>query len=110
MGDTKSHIQITLQKQRIMNRTQVNAILYNNDLQEDQISKIIITTNSGKEHVIQIVGDPTPQTFTVTEQDILKIHFPKNTNTTYGDKEYSASIVNLYIDIHEIFSIAILYI
>lgn len=47
-----------------MNRSQVNAILYNNDLQEDQISKIIITTNSGKEHTIQIVGDPTPQTFT----------------------------------------------
>lgn len=93
-----------------MNRNQVNAILYNNDLQEDQISKIIITTNSGKEHVIQIVGDPTPHMFTVTEQDILKIHFPKNTNTTYGDKEYSAPIVNLYIDIHEIFSIAILYI
>lgn len=55
-----------------MNRSQVNAIL-NNDLQEDQISKIIITTNSGKEHTIQIVGDPTPKTFTLTEQDILRI-------------------------------------
>lgn len=92
-----------------MNRNQVNAILYNNDLQEDQIVKII-TTNSGKEHVIQIVGDPTPQTFTVTEQDILRIYFPKNTSTDYGDKEYSTPYVNLYIDIHEIFSIAILYI
>ena len=93
-----------------MNRNQVNAILYNNDLQEDQIVKIIITTNSGKEHVIKIVGDPTPQTFTVTEDDILRIYFPKNTSTDYGDKEYSAPRVNLYIDIHEIFSIAILYI
>ena len=111
MGYTKSHIQITPQtKQRIMNRSQVNAILYNNDLQEDQISKIIITTNSGKEHTIQIVGDPTPKTFTVTEQDILRIYFPKNTSTDYGDKEYSTPRVNLYIDIHEIFSIAILYI
>ena len=110
MGDTKSHILNHPTKQRIMNRSQVNAILYNNDLQEDQISKIIITTNSGKEHTIQIVGDPTPKTFTVTEQDILRIYFPKNTDTTYGDKEYSTPIVNLYIDIHEIFSIAILYI
>lgn len=91
-----------------MNRSQVNAILYNNDIQEDHIVKIIITTNSGKEHIIQIVGDPTPQTFTVTEDDILRIYFPKNTDTTYGDKEYSAPIVNLYIDIHEIFSIALL--
>lgn len=93
-----------------MNRSQVNAILYNNDIQEDQIVKIIITTNSGKEHIIRIVGDPNPQTFTVTEEDILKIYFPKNTNTDYGDKEYSTPIVNLYIDIHEIFSIALLYI
>ena len=93
-----------------MNRSQVNAILYNNDIQEDQISKIIITTNSGKKHIIQLVGDPNPQTFTVTEDDILRIYFPKNTNTDYGDKEYSASRVNLYIDIHEIFSIALLYI
>ena len=93
-----------------MNRSQVNAILYNNDIQEDQIVKIIITTNSGKEHIIQIVGDPNPQTFTVTEDDILRIYFPKNTNTDYGDKEYSTPRVNLYIDIHEIFSIALLYI
>ena len=93
-----------------MNRNQINAILYNNDLQEDQIVKIIITTNSGKEHVIQIVGNPNPKTFTVTEADILRIYFPKNTDTDYGDKEYSASTVNLYIDIHEIFSIALLYI
>lgn len=93
-----------------MNRSQVNAILYNNDIQEDQIVKIIITTNSGKEHIIRIVGDPNPQTFTVTEEDILRIYFPKNTNTDYGDKEYSTPIVNLYIDIHEIFSIALLYI
>lgn len=91
-----------------MNRSQVNAILYNNDLQEDHIVKIIITTNSGKEHIIQIVGDPTPKTFTVTEDDILRIYFPKNTSTDYGDKEYSAPYVNLYIDIHEIFSIALL--
>ena len=91
-----------------MNRSQVNAILYNNDLQEDHIVKIIITTNSGKEHIIRIVGNPTPKTFTVTEDDILRIYFPKNTDTTYGDKEYSAPIVNLYIDIHEIFSIALL--
>lgn len=93
-----------------MNRNQVNAILYNNDIQEDQISKIVITTNSGKEHVIHLVGDPSPQSFTVTEEDILRIYFPKNTNPDYGDKEYSTSKVNLYIDIHEIFSIAILYI
>lgn len=93
-----------------MNRSQVNAILYNNDIQEDHIVKIIITTNSGKEHIIRIVGNPTPKTFTVTEDDILRIYFPKNTDTTYGDKEYSAPIVNLYIDIHEIFSITLLYI
>ena len=93
-----------------MNRNQINAILYNNDIQEDQIVKIIITTNSGKEHVIRLVGNPNPKTFTVTESDILRIHFPKNTSTDYGDKEYSAPIVNLYIDIHEIFSIALLYI
>lgn len=93
-----------------MNRNQVNSILYNNDIQEDHIVKIIITTNSGKEHIIRIVGNPTPKTFTVTEDDILRIYFPKNTSTDYGDKEYSTPIVNLYIDIHEIFSIALLYI
>lgn len=93
-----------------MNRNQINAILYNNDIQEDHIVKIIITTNSGKEHVIKLVGNPNPKTFTVTDEDILRIYFPKNTDTDYGDKEYSASTVNLYIDIHEIFSIAMLYI
>lgn len=109
MGDTKLPLRrITHKTKQIMNRSQVNAILSNNDLQEDHIVKIIITTNSGKEHIIRIVGDPTPQTFTVTEQDILRIYFPKNTNTDYGDKEYSAPYVNLYIDIHEIFSIALL--